>query len=76
MDDNTAPPTSSSHGAASLSGLSAMDGRLQEAAATGDSVTMRHLATHDPGVLLGTTPPLFGESWGELLGCSNTTTTT
>jgi ankyrin repeat protein len=33
-----------------------MDGRLQEAAATGDSETMRQLATHDPDVLLGTTP--------------------
>ncbi|KAG2559199.1 hypothetical protein PVAP13_8NG293652 [Panicum virgatum] len=48
MDDNTAPTSSSP-------GLSAMDGRLQEAAAAGDSVVMRHLATHDPDMLLGTT---------------------
>jgi len=33
-----------------------MDGRLLDAATTGDAVTMKHFALHDPGVLLGTTP--------------------
>jgi len=41
---------------ARLSGVSAMDKSLQEAAKTGDAVTMRHLAIRDPDVLLGTTP--------------------
>ncbi|KAG2556564.1 hypothetical protein PVAP13_8NG199800 [Panicum virgatum] len=33
-----------------------MDGRLLDAATTGDAVTMKHLFVHDPSVLLGTTP--------------------
>ncbi|RLM69348.1 hypothetical protein C2845_PM17G04670 [Panicum miliaceum] len=33
-----------------------MDGRLLDAATTGDAVSMKHLALHDPAVLLGTTP--------------------
>jgi len=33
-----------------------MDGRLLDAATTGDAVTMKHLAKNDPTVLLGTTP--------------------
>ena len=33
-----------------------MDRRLLDAATTGDAVTMKHLALHDPTVLLGTTP--------------------
>ncbi|KAJ1275132.1 hypothetical protein BS78_05G113400 [Paspalum vaginatum] len=32
-----------------------MDGRLLDAATSGDSITMKHLALEDPGVLLGTT---------------------
>ena len=39
-----------------LDKLYMMDGRLLDAATTGDAVTMKHLALHDPGVLLGTTP--------------------
>ncbi|CAL4992788.1 unnamed protein product [Urochloa decumbens] len=33
-----------------------MDGRLLDAATTGNAATMIHLALHDPAVLLGTTP--------------------
>ena len=33
-----------------------MDGRLLDAATTGDAVTMKQLAQHDPTVLLGTSP--------------------
>ncbi|XP_004978964.1 ankyrin-3 isoform X2 [Setaria italica] len=33
-----------------------MDWRLMEAAITGDAVSMKHLASHDPDILLGTTP--------------------
>ncbi|CAL4981787.1 unnamed protein product [Urochloa decumbens] len=47
MEDNRASTTSSA---------SAMDGGLLEAATTGDAITMQNLATHDPAVLLGTTP--------------------
>lgn len=32
-----------------------MDGRLLDAATTGDAATMKHLALHDPAVLLGRT---------------------
>ncbi|RLM59031.1 hypothetical protein C2845_PM18G03250 [Panicum miliaceum] len=32
-----------------------MDGRLLDAATSGDAVAMKHLALHDPTVLLGTT---------------------
>ena len=39
-----------------LDKLYMMDGRLLDAATTGDAVTMKHLALHDPTVLLGTTP--------------------
>nr|TKV99952.1 hypothetical protein SEVIR_8G077800v2 [Setaria viridis] len=31
-----------------------MDWRLMEAAITGDAVSMKHLASHDPDILLGT----------------------
>ncbi|CAD6257611.1 unnamed protein product [Miscanthus lutarioriparius] len=33
-----------------------MDSRLLDAAASGDATMMKHLALHDPAVLLGTTP--------------------
>nr|TKW00028.1 hypothetical protein SEVIR_8G082401v2 [Setaria viridis]TKW00029.1 hypothetical protein SEVIR_8G082401v2 [Setaria viridis] len=33
-----------------------MDWRLMEAAIIGDAVSMKHLASHDPDILLGTTP--------------------
>ncbi|XP_062197953.1 ankyrin repeat-containing protein At5g02620-like [Phragmites australis] len=33
-----------------------MDRQLLEAATSGDTVSMRHIALHDPGVLLGETP--------------------
>ncbi|CAN6374789.1 unnamed protein product [Urochloa humidicola] len=33
-----------------------MDSRLLEAAIIGDSVSLKHLASHDPDILLGTTP--------------------
>jgi ankyrin repeat protein len=33
-----------------------MDRRLLDAATSGDAVAMKHLALHDPAVLLGTTP--------------------
>jgi len=39
-----------------LDKLYMMDGRLLDAATTGDTVTMKRVALHDPGVLLGTTP--------------------
>ncbi|KAL6658575.1 hypothetical protein ACP70R_004161 [Stipagrostis hirtigluma subsp. patula] len=48
-DDGTATTTSSS-------GAPEIDSRLLEAAIAGDARTLKHLALHDPGVLLGTTP--------------------
>jgi len=33
-----------------------MDKRLLDAAASGDTATMKHLALHHPSLLLGTTP--------------------
>ncbi|KAG0529291.1 hypothetical protein BDA96_05G086100 [Sorghum bicolor] len=33
-----------------------MDSRLLDAAVSGDTTMMKHLALHDPAVLLGTTP--------------------
>lgn len=34
-----------------------MDRRLLKAATSGDAASLKQLASHDPGVLLGTTPP-------------------
>ncbi|XP_072151623.1 protein ACCELERATED CELL DEATH 6 isoform X2 [Setaria viridis] len=40
----------------SSSGGAQMDRRLLEAAISGDAVSMKHLASHHPDILLGTTP--------------------
>lgn len=37
--------------------MATMDRRLLKAATSGDAASLKHLASHEPGLLLGTTPP-------------------